>query len=96
MSRQKAPPTEAIPEAKTEGQSDDAPLHLDLDYLRAILNLDRRISGALQHGREIRLSLSELDVLVLSGACATLSQAAAEAVKEIALRRLAERRAQNR
>ncbi len=51
------------------------------------LDLDRRLSRAVERGRTIQLSAKELDMLVLSGAIATFRQAVTEQQRAAALAR---------
>lgn len=56
-----------------------------------IIDLDRRISRAINEGRGIRLNDEEVDILVSVGAVEVLKVAAAAALKEQAERRRRER-----
>jgi len=59
--------------------------------MESIIDLDRKISRAIEQGRGIRLSDEELDALVSTGAIEQLKAAAIKALAELSARRQQQR-----
>ncbi|WP_138956773.1 hypothetical protein [Sphingomonas sp. KC8] len=65
-----------------EGPAFSASRQAPSPFGTAIINLDRKISNAIQHRRGIRLTPEDLDLLTLSGAIALLGDARNQVQKE--------------